>query len=83
MTWQVLVAPFALKQGSSYACTVNQPFFIPDSTVIDAFTAQGFTNVQRDTSDHSEARYTGTWGRPDLDSAPLPDHVKVVLEWQP
>lgn len=83
MTWIALSPPFTLKQGSSYACTVNQPFFIPDSTVISAFTAQGFSNVQRDTTDANDARYTGTWAGPDEEGVTLPERVKLVLEWQP
>ena len=81
MTWNPIAAPFTLKQGTQYACTVDQPFYAPDSVVISRFVSAGFINVQRDKTDTTQHRYTGTWGQPDQADVSLPSQVLMVLEW--
>jgi hypothetical protein len=84
MTWNLLEAPFTLKQGTLYACMLKLSFgekiVATADMVAQKFTDAGFTGV---TVDMNVPRAEGTWGQPDDAGVTLPSEVVTVWRWDP
>ena len=84
--WQTMTAPFQLRNGAQYACSLNLSWLerhaASDEMIAGKFAAAGFVSV---VSDMANSRVTGTWGGADQEAPAglLPSQVSCVWVWQP